>query len=423
MVVRLALAWRRLRSRWFGEDLLLIVRALLRRPVETLLLTVGIALAVGATVTATALTAGMAAGSERLLSSLRYREIVVTTAIDHSAMAVPARTLRQAVELVINDLHRVLAVAQAVQYAYATDETVLRLRGAGGAWPRRETVAGMKVTGDFFPARELTAAAGSLFTATELAAGEPVMVTGAELGATLFDDGGALDRTVVADHRLYRIVGVLAPTGTEVDQMAFVPAGVVKENRSAGEGAIKFDTGLGALRFTVTDHTLVDDAYAQVFRYFDAAYGAGVVDVIDPRPQAQAAVERYRRMVRVMQFLTLSALVIAVLTLSDTFSSRALRRRRSAGILRAVGAHRIRVFIVLFLDAAFLGMIGSPLGVAVASLLAQVMRREFGFGFGGVDLGLLLAGVGAAWLIVASCGILPAVAAARVPVADAVRYE
>lgn len=414
----------RFRFEWFREDLLLIVRALLRRPVETLLLTVGIALAVAATVTAIALTAGMAAGSERLLSSLRYREIVVTTAADHVAMDAPARTLRPAVELAIVDLQRVLTVTQAVQYAYAANETVLRLRGAGGAWPRRETVAGVKVAGDFFPARSLTAAAGSLFTAVDLAVGEPVMVTGSELGATLFDDGSALDRTVIADQRLYRIVGVLAPTGTDVDGQAFIPAGAVNGHyRPAGEGAIKFDTGLSALRFTVTDRALLDEVYAQVIGYFDAAYGAGALHVIDPRPQAQAAVERYRRMARIMQFLTLCALVTAVLTLTDAFSSRALRRRRSAGILRAAGAPRKRVFNVLFLDAVLLGVIGSPPGAAAASLLAHVMRREFGFGFGGVDLGPLLAGVGAAWLIVASCGILPAVAAARAPVADAVRYE
>lgn len=406
----------------YREDLLLIGRALLRRPVETLLLTVGVALTVAATVTAIALTARVAAGAERSLSAFRYREIVVTTAVDHAAMDAPARTLRPAVELAIDDLPSVLAVTQAVRYAYVAHETSLRLRGAGGARPRPERISGMKVTEDFFPARALTAAAGSLFTAADLAAGEPVMVTGSELGATLFDDGGAFDRTVVADHRLYRIVGVLEPTGTEVDRLAFIPAGAVKDNyRPAGEGSITFDTGLDSLRFTVTDRALLDEAHTQLIRYFDAAYGAGAVNVIDPRAHARAAFDRYRRMVRVVQLLAVGALLITVLNLSEAFSSRALRRRRSAGILRAVGAGRRRVFAVLLLDALSMGVIGSPPGIAMAFVLAHLMRREFGFG--GLDAGPMLAGVAAAWVIVAACGILPAASAARAPAADGIRYE
>ena len=183
------------------EELLLIVRALLRRPVETLLLTVGVALTVGATVTAVTLAPRVAADSERLLSSLRYREIVVTTTVDHAAMDAPARELLPGVEFTIDDLDRVRSATQAVQYAYAAVETVMRLHGAGGPRPRHETVRGMKVTRDFFPAGKLRAAAGSLFTAEELALGEPIMVIGSELGATLFDDGRTLGRTVAADLR------------------------------------------------------------------------------------------------------------------------------------------------------------------------------------------------------------------------------
>ena len=404
------------------EDLLLIFRDALRRPVETLLLTAGVALTVGATVTAVTLTARVAAGSERLLSSLRYREIVITTAADYAAMDAPARELRPSVELAIDDLQRVLAATQAVQYAYAANAIVLRLRGADGPWPRRETAPGMEITGDFFPARDLRAAAGSLFTAADLALGKPVMVTGAELGAALFDDGRALDRTVVADQRLYRIVGVLEPTGTEMDRRAFIPAGIVAEDyRPAGGGAIEFDRGLDTLRFTVTDRAMLDEAHAQVTGYFDAAYGAGVVNVIDPRAQAQAAFDRYRRMVRVAQFLALCAVLIAALSMSDAFASRALRRRRSAGILMAIGADRTRVCTVFFLDALAMGVIGSPPGVALASLLAHLLRQEFGFG--GLDAGPVFTGVAAAWVVIAACGIAPAVAAARAPAADAIRYE
>ena len=51
--------------------------------------------------------------------------------------------------------------------------------------PQRRYLNGMAVTPEFFAARDLVPAAGSLFTAADLERGEPVMVLGSQLGVTL----------------------------------------------------------------------------------------------------------------------------------------------------------------------------------------------------------------------------------------------
>ena len=503
------------------------VRALLGRPAESLLLSLGVALAVGATAAGITLAGTTRAQSEALLASPRYREIVVSTRAETSTMVLPAR-VRGADGLVlgVDDLERARSVAQAIRYAYLSNPTgfllgeiplptgvsksaagavggsaasagtagmtgsvqVFVLPGASvrsgpadasklgavsradsasdapdaagaalaeatgmkelpavsgddvkellstkgladiaqslvqapdGPQPQLEFLHGLEVTPEFFVARGLTAAAGSLFTDEDMRRGEPVLVLGSQLGATLFEDGVALDRQVLSLNRLYRIVGVLAPTGTEVDEQAFTPAPQAAD-RVEGFG-IKTASTDTSLRFTVADAAHLDEARAQLASHFDAAYGEGAVSISIPRAEAQSTTDRYRRLVTIILFLALSALTIAAVNMTNIFYGRAVRRQRSAGILKAVGASMGQVFAVFFLEALIVGAVGGAAGLGLAALLSGLMEQTIGFG--ALHAGLVIAGVAAAWTIVAACNVLPAVAAARIPAADAIRYE
>ena len=279
----------------FREDLRMSVRALLGRPAESLLLAVGVALAVGATAAGVTLAATTRAQSQELLAAPRYREIVVSTRAETLTMELPARVRTgTGVVLTVDDLERARSVTEAVRHAYlsnpvgfllgeldapagvaaasggteaasdgkgdpvvsvtvvvpdggagaktpdaaATGEEAKDLRflkeSAGafeapvsmpdGPAPQLEFLHGLQVTPEFFAARGLTAAAGSLFTEADMARGDPLLVLGSQVASTLFRDGVALDRQVLSLNRLYRIVGVLAPTGTEADEQAFTPA-------------------------------------------------------------------------------------------------------------------------------------------------------------------------------------------------------
>jgi putative ABC transport system permease protein len=408
------------------EDLRLSIRSLLGRPAESLLLVVGVTVVVAATVVGVTLTATASATLEQVLSSRYFREIVVTgTARSWDAPA--WKTLPSNVELSIEDLERARSTTQAVQYAYLNDWTGFHLKAAGGVAPQHEHVDGSRVTPEFFAAGELAAAHGSLFTAEDMARGEPVMVVGAKLGATLFEDGVALGRTVVADLRSYRIIGVLERSYTGADERAFVPAGSLRENYdSSGESIVSYGWNVPSLHFTVADPARLDDALAQLIAYFDAVYGEDLLDIADPRAIAQEISDAYGQMVKVILFMAVSALLIAALNLSAIFANRALRRRRSAGILKAMGAARTRVCAVFLLDALAVGAIGSAIGIGGLAVLARLLERtgpSRELGFSGFDPAPVVVGVVASWIIVAACSALPAVAAARAPAADAIRYE
>ena len=492
------------------EDLLLSVRAVLGRPAESLLLALGMALAVGVTAAGLALAGRTAAQSREQLASPRYREIVVATRQQAGAMELPARVRADTeVVLTVDDLEA-RTVAPAIRYAYLSNPTGFPLgelaisgkvaamaaavaaggtTGAGaapvsvevivipaggqsggppgagdagpvsgsvtagqtagggygsgaadaklqfskevdgfgqplltapeGPQPQLELVTGFEVSPEFFAAWNLTPAAGSLFTAADMARGEPILVLGAQLGATLFADGKPLDRQVLSLNRLYRITGVLTPSGTEMDRHAFAPAPLAADRFKAP--GIRLPAGNTSLRFAVADASRLAEARAQLTSHFAAAYGAGAVVIDTPRAEAAATADRYRRLVTVTLFLELAALVIAAVNMTNIFFSRALRRRRAVGILKALGASIPKVFAVFFLEALVVGAAGAAMGLGLALLLSRLMEQTVGFGVR--HGGLTMLGVAAAWLLVATCTVLPAAAAARVPAADAIRYE
>ena len=424
----------------FREDLRMSVRALLGRPAESLLLALGVALAIGATAAGLTLAGTTRARSRELLELPRFREIVVATRADTSTMALPVR-VRTATDVVltVDDLESARSATEAVQYAYLSNPTVFfpeelpgelkaptgSAKASGGAGAAKESAGsvelllGWEVTPEFFAARGLTAAAGSLFTDEDVRRGEPVLVLGSRAGSTLFEDGQPLNRQVLSLDRLYHIIGVLAPTGTVEDEQAFTPAPLAADRFQGFD--LKDAAMATSLRFTVADPDHLVNARAQLANHFDAVYGEGAVAISIPRDVYEAINDRYRRLVTIILFLALSALLIAAVNMTNIFYSRAVRRQRSVGILKAVGASVPQVFAVFFLEALIVGAAGAAAGLGLAALLSGLMERVIGFG--ALHAGLVVAGVAAAWTIVAACNVLPAVAAARLPAADAIRCE
>ena len=527
----------------YREDLRMSVRSVIGRPAESLLLSLGVALAVGATAAGIALAGRTSEQSRELLSSPRYREIVVAAREDADEMDLPAQiqTSTEVVMLTAADLEA-RSVTQAIQYAYLANRTGFRFgesgfgrgggtqtqgqgqgaqaqgtqtqaqgtqaqqqgqagqggqfqRAQGGqfqgaqgaqagragqtqggqggqfqrqpgqgqpagtqgqgqqaqgqqaqgqqaqgqqadgqssaspAWepvaapegpqPQIELVEGLEVTPEFFAAWNLAAAEGDVFQMADLERDEPLLVLGSELGATLFEDGESVGRQVLARNQLYRIIGVLEPSGTEMDDLAFTPARIAAQQFEGLGG--RFRALRTNLRFMVDDPAQLEQARAQLANWFDSSHGVGAVAISVPREEAEATSDRNGRLATVILFLALSALLIAAVNVTNIFFSRAVRKQRSVGILKAVGASIRQVFTVFFLEALAIGAIGAGVGFGLSALLSRLMEETIGFG--ALEIGLIVVGVLISWAIVAVFNVVPASAAARVPAAEAIRYE
>ena len=290
-----------------------------------------------------------------------------------------------------------------------------------GPTPALEEITAFEITSEFFSAYRIQPAQGSLFTQAEIDAQRPVAVVGSDLGRTLYSDGIALGREILVGRTLYEIIGIAEPTGTDYDEAAFYPSFVT--GRSGNNIAVMARAfGLGAtLRFTVYDAARLDEAGSQLSSYFDSLYGAGAVVVNTPGTVARATIDRNSRLVTIILFLAVAGLLIAAVNVSNILSSRAMRRRKSIGILKALGATRRAVFVLFLEEALTIGLVGAVLGIGVS----VGFTRLLGESYASASLITLpmIAGALGALAITFGLTIIPALQASSIPAAEALRYE
>jgi hypothetical protein len=461
-----------------GEDVRMSLRSIQKRPIESLLLILGIALGIGATAAGISLISHSIQAKNELLAQTQYRELLVRireSAEDMDLAAMP-KVGEENVILSWNDLVAKNDVPD-IEYGYMANDAQFRIAnfsafgnqagarpggqgdgtdrpppdgagqaaaqeggqsregtGQGGAGnfnpadlpvpdgpePTIDEIRGLRVSPEYFVAWNLNAAQGSLFTEDEMEDNARVIVLGSNLGATLFEDGQALGRELLLFRNLYTIVGIMEPAGTDVDDAGIIPAQTPNIDRIP-QFARQF-VGLNTtLHFTVYDPMRLEEARSQLNLWFSQAYGEGRVVISIPRAEVEAAQDRTSRLVSVILFLAIAGLLIASVNVSNILLGRAMRKRKNVGILKALGASIRDVFGLFFIEALILGASGAVLGTGVSVLISKLMVVAIS---GGAVLSIMLfLGILAAWAVTTSLTVIPALQAARIPAADALRYE
>ncbi|NQY96356.1 MAG: ABC transporter permease [Henriciella sp.] len=255
--------------------------------------------------------------------------------------------------------------------------------------------------------------------------GTPIIITHG-LGASGFNDH---------DDRPFRVVGILRPTGTPVDQTIHVSLEAITAIH------VGWETG--------TRNPLVDTISEETIRGFDLT--PRTVTAVFVGLKNRATVLRTRRAIntnktepllaiipgqalaelwQVMStaervLLAISAFVIAVglVSILTSILTSLNERRREMSILRATGARPGHIFALLIAESTFLGLIGAILGALLIQLIlliaAPILTAQYGIALMGTGPGLVdLYTIGAVTLAALILGIWPAVTALRRSLAD-----
>lgn len=269
-------------------------------------------------------------------------------------------------------------------------------------------------------------------------------VIGAEVAKSL---GYELDAPIVITHGLgasgfndhddkpFRVVGILRPTGTPVDQTIHVSLEAITAIH------VGWETG--------TRNPLVDTISEETIRGFDLT--PRTVTAVFVGLKNRATVLRTRRAIntnktepllaiipgqalaelwQVMStaervLLAISAFVIAVglVSILTSILTSLNERRREMSILRATGARPGHIFALLIAESTFLGLIGAILGALLIQLIlliaAPILTAQYGIALMGTGPGLVdLYTIGAVTLAALILGVWPAVTALRRSLAD-----
>jgi putative ABC transport system permease protein len=175
---------------------------------------------------------------------------------------------------------------------------------------------------------------------------------------------------------LYRVVGVLAPTGTPWDRGLYTPIESLWEIHGLGEGPARADDLRGISAILVKPRSFAD-AYS-----LRAEYGKGGMTAVFPGEVLARLFGVFKEVKTAFSTLSVlfQAIVFAAVILSLLASLPA--RARWIGLLRALGAGREYVFVTLWVQSAVLFLlavaVGALAGWAGAAVLAGFVEGRIG---------------------------------------------
>jgi predicted permease len=312
-------------------------------------------------------------------------------------------------------------------YTNATYE----LSGAGDP----ATINASRLTASMFPTLGVSALTGRLFTRQEDEGAAQVAVLSYQTWRSRFHgDAHILGQKLLLDRKPYEIIGVmprdfefpLAPGQLNRSElwipMSFTPAELVQ-----GAGAWT-NQMVGRLKPGVTPAQAQQDAAGaaqEIMRNFPPALSARRIHPV-VFPLDESTLVQARPLLRTLFFAVLVVLFIACANLAGLLLVRVIRRRREISVRLALGASGAAVLRQSLIEALLLSLGGGLLGLALAavalrvgiSLLPDTLPRISSIS---LDWQVVAFALALAVLTGLLCGIVPAFAASRTRVNEALK--
>lgn len=297
-------------------------------------------------------------------------------------------------------------------------------------------VASLWVSGDFFGALGARFDRGRGFTPgveTDVEAGPDVVIVDHTYWVEALEgDPAALGGTLRVSGVPHTIIGILAPdfrgvsTGIHID--LYLP-----DRGAPGSPGSDNLAGLARLAPGVSLPRVEEEMAAVAARVNETrppdlsrrAYTVVSQADVSIHPQF----DRLAGTFSIILFAVVGTVLLITCTNLASFQlARTADRRREFAVRRAIGAGHVRLLRQLLIESTLLGLVGSALGVVLAlAALRALLSIELPLDVVRVDLtpdALVLGfSIGVGVLAGLLFGVLPALAAARVPVAETLRGE
>ena len=221
--------------------------------------------------------------------------------------------------------------------------------------------------------------AGVFFDDAQVREAAKVAVVGPTVARTLFGQGSAaIGQTVQINHAPFRVIGVLASYGQQLDNTAVMPLNTARRYVFGyGEGSTTHQ--LHQITAEATQQANVPAAMAEITRILDARHHITAPQRRDYQIQSLGSrLTSFNQIVTILVLFTpavagLSLLVGGIGVLNIMLVS-VTERTREIGIRKAIGATSGAILKQFLLESTVLAGLGGLLGVGVGIGLALLVR-------------------------------------------------
>ena len=274
-------------------------------------------------------------------------------------------------------------------------------------------------TAEFLEVRQFRMGQGQFLPVEDWGRGSPVMVLGAKLRADLFGNANALGQFVRVGDRRFRVIGVLAATGSglgmNTDELAVVPVSIALS---------MFNTNtLFRILVEARNRDAITPAKEQALAILQARHeGEKDVTVITQ----DALLATFDRLIGTLTLavagIAAISLAVAGILVMNVMLVSVAQRRSEIGLLKALGASGATIRTAFLVEAALLSGCGALVGYALGLAGAAVIRALYPVFPAYPPDWAVLAGLGTAVATGLVFGVLPARRAAQLdPVAALAR--
>jgi putative ABC transport system permease protein len=303
-----------------------------------------------------------------------------------------------------------------------TFQEALRLSGG------YERISVGYVSSDFHKTYGVPPAIGRGFVPSDDRAGaEPALMLSHRFWQSHFaGDPGVVGRTLSIDDQLWTIVGVAGPFRWHRNADVFAPIAFgqskwglnMRENHSSTGVIARLKPGVSVAQARAEMQQIA----AQLAKEYPGANGANSASVA---PLREFVSDGMRQPVLLMFGAVSLLLLIACANVAGLLLARAAVRQREIAIRTALGASRLELIRQLLTESLLLALGSALMGLVVARLSFEWLRRVFpaseSLGGIGLDVRVLVFSVLAAGLTAVLFGLAPAIQSTRLNVAQAIR--
>ena len=391
----------------------LALASLTRRPLRTALTALGIAVAVGSTVVFLSLGEGMRRAFDEGLSGLGPDIQVSYGAFDTTALGSVPQLPAAFAEQIAEDAER-YGISQVIPL-------LVYVRGALAA-ASAFVFYGLPLETDLSSVyRDFRLVEGRVMAASVAAGGGDAERAVPIVGEAVVGEQAAQRSNLGVGDVLrlnpsagFEVVGIAASDGGLLDNAILVPLGALQEALGASD---RLSFLMLSLREPAAAATVAE------------RLGADFPELgFQTRSDLSSVFEQAVRITDVVRLgISAIALVVGAIAVANTMLMSVFERTREFGVVRAVGARpRFLVGLVL-LESLLLSLVGAVVGVALgfggAAIVNVFAMDLIGLDVAAVTLRLVGFAVAVAGVMGLLSGLLPAVRAARVPIAVAVARE